>query len=143
MIKEHTKLFVGVLAILFLAAFLFKGEITGNATYCSAKPHITSFKQVSDTVSVDWTDSSTSAGKPKYEVLLFLKQDDGTYDFGNPMREEYADDAFASFRNVQHEKTYVVKVRAINHRSCSEQYSGYAVSEELTVNLGNVEMPKV
>ncbi len=131
--ENQSKVLIAVLVVLVAGLFLIKGQITGKAVGCSDIPKIILFKQVGDTVSLDWEDTSTFIGQMKYEALLF-KQENSTYDFNNPFRTDKTVMPQTSFRDLG-KGSYIVKVRAKNPSSCSEEYSDYAISDEVTISF--------
>ena len=133
--ENTSKLLVGALAVLAIVFVLTQGELTGKAVSpCSEIPELTTAKAVGDTVSLNWKDTSTLKGKqPKYEVVLFKKQEDGTFSFNEAFENDMVEETFASFTFLDKDTSYIARVRAKNPWDCPTKYSGYATSEEINI----------
>ena len=131
--EKNTKLFIGALVVLVVAAVLFRGQLTGKVVICSEIPEITKAEAVGDTISIDWTETSTLEGKQmKYEASLYRQKEDGSYDFKVPDEKDVYPNGYGSFNSLD-KVNYIVRVRAINPWGCSSDYTGYATSEEVLI----------
>jgi len=128
---KKIKMLIGVFAVLVVAAFVFKGGITGNVAswYCSEVPEITNFEQVGDYIAVNWEDTAQYTGQARYHVALYKKEDEG-YDFNNPIRESIKEKTYLSFANIK-PGMHMIRIKAKNKRNCPEEYTDYATKEIL------------
>ena len=131
--KKNTKLLIGSLVVLVIAAILFRGQLTGKVVSCSNIPKLTYVEPIGDTISISWEETSTLKGaQMKYEISLYKQKEDGTYDFKTPDETDVVPNGYGAFNSLDRTR-YIIKVRAKNPSGCPD-YSGYASSEEVLVN---------